>query len=149
LAGLWTDGDLDPDAVELLDRLGQTAADLPVLSVTVAEWSSKEPVALPGASGDSPYLQSDPPYLRPLRPMAGISELRLLEGINAAAFARLEPLVSVLPGATAINVNTAEPALLMALSPQIDATAANELVARRQLAPFLSVADFTQAVSDI
>ncbi len=69
------------------------------------------------------YLAQPVPY----RPRGGLfvheSELRLVRGVDGAAYARLAPLVCALPEYTKINVNTASVPLLMALTGKTQAEA--------------------------
>jgi len=77
----------------------------------------------------------------PNRALEDLSALRQLPGVSAADIARLAGRVTVLPDATAVNVNTAEPWLLQALLTDIDATALARLLAERETRPVSSVAE--------
>ncbi|HET9121964.1 MAG TPA: type II secretion system protein GspK, partial [Acidiferrobacteraceae bacterium] len=83
------------------------------------------------------------PYRAGAQPFADASELQLVQGFGARAYAKLRPWVTALPvtaGATAVNINTAPAAVLAALFPAAGAGAVQALVAQRTHNPFTSVA---------
>jgi len=78
--------------------------------------SNSEPTGSDGAE-DSDYLGMDPARRVPNQPMASISELLLVKGMTPVLYARLAPYLCALPKiGTTINVNTASPLLLRALT---------------------------------
>jgi general secretion pathway protein K len=81
-------------------------------------------------------------------PVANLSELSDLTGIEAGKLAALEPLVTILPEATAVNVNFARPEVLMAITPGLTTNEAEELVSRRAFTYFISVAGFVNALPE-
>jgi general secretion pathway protein K len=90
----------------------------------------------------SAYLAQPVPYRPRGGPFAHVSELRLLRGMDGAAYARLAPWVCALPAGTRLNVNTAGVPLLQALG--LPEALARRLWNRGQ-ARFASVADFGTA----
>jgi len=60
------------------------------------------------------YAKQKPPYLTAHQPMASLSELRLIQGVDQEVFQALFSYVTVLPPETKININTAPETLLMA-----------------------------------
>jgi general secretion pathway protein K len=78
-----------------------------------------------------------------LLPFANLAELSALAGIDAAKIGALEALVVILPEASPVNVNFASPEVLMAVTPGLTASEAEQLVSRRASAYFKSVAEFT------
>lgn len=64
---------------------------------------------------DDYYTRLATPYLAPNRAIADVSELRLLRGMTDELYLALAPLSSALPVGTALNVNTAAPAVLESL----------------------------------
>jgi general secretion pathway protein K len=64
---------------------------------------------------DGFYAKQKPPYVTAHQPMASLSELRLIKGVDREVFQALFPYVTVLPPPTKININTAPETLLMAL----------------------------------
>ena len=137
-----SEGALHQPAYDQLERLLDGAGASPRTAVAVAEWILSEPLDMRGARGDRPYLAANPPYLRARAPMVGASELALVAGMEAGAYRQLRPLVTALPGPTAINVNTAPGPVLMSLAPGIDDEDVAELIERRTETPFASAADF-------
>ena len=83
-----------------------------------------------------------------LLPLANLAELSDLTGIEAGKLTVLEPLLVILPEATAVNVNFASPEVLMAVTPGLAAGEADQLVSRRASAHFKSVGDFTSALPE-
>ena len=65
---------------------------------------------------DGFYAKQKPPYVTAHQPMASLSELRLIKGVDREVFQALFPYVTALPPPTKININTAPETLLMALS---------------------------------
>lgn len=61
------------------------------------------------------YLARPMPYRPRGGTLAHVSELRLVRGVDAAAYAKLAPHVCALPPGTTLNVNTATAPLLQAL----------------------------------
>jgi general secretion pathway protein K len=73
-------------------------------------------------------------------PLLRLSQLRDI-GVDDATIARLAPLVTVLPGSTSVNVNTAGEPLLTALVGS--QAAARMLISQRDRAGFLTPEDFS------
>jgi general secretion pathway protein K len=71
-----------------------------------------------------------------------LSELRWL-GVDETALARLAPYLTLLPQATAVNLNTASRELLAALIPDLDLGSAERIVQRRARQPYRSVQEFS------
>lgn len=80
-----------------------------------------------GPDDTNRYLAQPVPY----RPRHGVfthvSELRLVQGVSAEAYARLAPHVCALPLGTKINVNTATAPLLASIDPRITPAIAQSL----------------------
>ncbi|MGH8445807.1 MAG: type II secretion system minor pseudopilin GspK [Solimonas sp.] len=79
--------------------------------------ADSEPTGSGGAE-DADYLGFDPPRRVPNRPLQSVSELLTVKGMTPPLYARLAPYLSALPQATTINVNTAAPLVLQALTSQ-------------------------------
>jgi len=110
----------------------------------VSDWldSDQEP-RFPGGAEDREYLRRDPSYRAADRPMVDPGELALVHGFVGPAYEQcLKPLLSALPAATPLNVNTAPAPLLAALSDQLDLRGAEQLVADRPVRGYDSLADF-------
>lgn len=119
----------------LLARLGLDAQ----LAVTLADWIDADRTPLPGGAEDAEYAQAEPPRRAANRPLRDLAELLQVRGFNAAVVERLGPWVTVLPGVTAINVNTASEKVLAALLPDLDGEAVKAVAAAR---PFAELTDF-------
>lgn len=90
----------------------------PALVGATVDWLDAD--ASPEAEGgaeDSAYLALPVPYRAANRVFAHVSELRLVRGVDGAAYARLLPEVCALPPGNALNLNTANPPVLMSLAP--------------------------------
>jgi general secretion pathway protein K len=113
------------------------------LAAAVVDWIDVDiDPQLPDGAEDSVYLSQDPPYRAANRPFTSISELRLVQGFDAKAVNRLLPYISVLPGSTPINVNTASTAVLRSLAEDLSDGDAQRLVEDRGEDGYESVADF-------
>ena len=77
------------------------------------------------------YLKKTPPYYPAYQPMADVSELRWVHGVNNKVYQALLPYVIALPEPTPINLNTAPLTVLMGLGHGLDASQAHELLAAR------------------
>ncbi len=107
-------------------------------------------VRLPYGAEDDYYSNLDRPYRTANQPMASVSELRLIKGINETIYQKILPYVTALPstsGATTpINVNTAPPQVLATLADGMDADQGMALVKLRQGNPFKDITAFTEAL---
>lgn len=89
------------------------------------------------------YAAADPSYQAPHALMAHVSEFRLVNGVTANVYQALTPFLIALPtDNSAININTASAAILLGISPDMDAATVASIIQQRQNEPFLSVADF-------
>ena len=70
------------------------------------------------------------------------AEVAAVPGIDATRLAALAPLLTALPGATPVNVNTAPPEVLALVANGLDGEALAALVAERARKPFASVGEF-------
>lgn len=83
---------------------------------------------------DQLYLGLEVPYRTANRPVASVTELRLLEGMDAEQFDRIAPHVAALPVVVGkININTADALTLQSLSAQLSAGRAQSLVDSERL----------------
>ncbi len=113
------------------------------------------PVAPPQAAGAAPTATPSAPPTRPAStptrsPAAPASTAPLWPqqmsqlvwlGLPPASVAALQAHVTLLPGRTPVNLNTASPEVLQAVLPGLSRAAANQLVARRASKPFASLSD--------
>ena len=115
----------------------------PKIVPAILDWlDPDQDTSFPNGAEDDYYSKLNPPYRTADRRFADPSELLKVRGITPAIYAKLRPYVTVLDQPTAINVNTAPPAVLMSLSPAIDAATAKMLVEIRTAQPFMDPASF-------
>lgn len=83
--------------------------------------------------------------------VARLAELAALAGMSdtdAGKLEVIEPLTTILPQSTAVNVNFAPPEVLMAVTPGLSLKEAETLVSRRARAYFTSVRDFVNTLPE-
>ena len=113
----------------------------PDLVVPVIDWIDPDSLATGSAGAeDDTYLGLTPPYRAANRPFVSASSLRLVRGYTQAVYARTAPWVTALPGATAINVNTASQPVLIALG--LSPAQAQAVLALRAKQPFTTLQQF-------
>ncbi|TVP60265.1 MAG: general secretion pathway protein GspK [Halomonadaceae bacterium] len=127
-------GEVNPLQMERVERLLEV---LDVRSVTVEaliDWiDPNDDTSGPGGAEDGDYLMYDPPYRAADRPMAQISELRLLDGIERGDYLRLRPHVTALPlTGQPLNVNMLSVPVIMSLHEDISEAAAESVFASRE-----------------
>lgn len=123
----------------LLDLLG-----LPdTLAHALVDWldADTEPQPHDGAE-DEYYRGLNPPYLAANRPLTHLAELGQVRGFDGGTRVRLHPFVTALPRFTAINVNTAPPEVLVALTKNLGMGHARALAAQRDRIYIRDQADF-------
>ena len=100
----------------------------PAYADRLLDWqdSDAERSAAQGAEEDD-YLRLTPPYRSANRPLASVSELRLLLEMSEADYQKLAPWVAALPAGTALNINTAPPLLLSCLVDGLSLAQAQQL----------------------
>lgn len=124
LNNLVQDGQPQRVWVERFRRLLLELQLSPDIADAAVDWI--DPDRMPGERGaeDSAYTGRSPAYLAANRKMADASELRLVAGVDAHAWQRLEPYVCALPTETTLNLNTASIPVLMSLDSRITQTIA-------------------------
>jgi len=141
------DGGVNPGELVAFQRLLDAAGLPAALADAVVDWlDADDAVTPPNGAEDRHYLALDPPYRAANRRIADLAELARVKGFDARAIARLEPLVTALPEATPVNVNTAPPAVLRALLPGLGPEDAARVVERRRSRPFTSREEFVRAL---
>lgn len=117
----------------------------PGLADRIADWVDADMDArVPHGAEDLQYLRGARSRRAGNGPLGHVSELRAVAGVTPQVYARLAPHVTALPELTAINVNTAPPAVLAALGESV-AERLDAVLARRESAPFATVAEFLEA----
>ncbi len=79
--------------------------------------------------------------------MTNVDSLLDIPGYTPEMVARLRPFVTVLPTASAVNMNTASAEVIAAIVPGMNLSAAQAFVARRQTVFFHNVSDVQLALT--
>lgn len=112
LQGLFNVNSLHPDhnqSTEALTRFKRLLAEIGIdtaIADSIREWFTV------GSSDNYTYQNYEPPYSASEIQFSHPSELRLIEGMDSDSFEKLEPYISTLPMATALNINTTAPEVL-------------------------------------
>ncbi|WP_058477448.1 type II secretion system minor pseudopilin GspK [Legionella steigerwaltii] len=102
------------------------------LTLAINDWLSVYDLARGKDNYLSYYTSQKPPYYPSHQFMSSKSELRLVKDVNAPLYLALEPLITALPEATPININTAPLKVLKSLSSGMKETQLNELIKARK-----------------
>jgi general secretion pathway protein K len=137
---LLSDGQPSALDVERFDRLLKVLNLPRELRQALLDWldPDDEP-RFPGGAEDEAYLRATPARRAANGPMVSTSELRLIAGMGAEEYERLEPNVVALPERTAVNLNTAPAAVLMALFKDLGEDDAGAFAEARLKEPFVRV----------
>ncbi len=132
-------GEPSPAGIRSFERLFvQLGLPLSQLEMLVQRW--QEATRAQATTGTA----STPADAAPLLP-ASASQLGWL-GLGDATVQALLPYVCVLPQATAVNLNTASPVVLRAVTEGLDAAGAQQLEAARAAAPWKTLEDAQRAL---
>ncbi len=116
------------------------------LATHLLTWLGAAPDSAKGAAADNIYLVLEPPRRAGNTDMASISELRLVQGIDEDTFEKLAPFVTVLPQSSKININTALPEVITAISEKLTASDAAAIIAGRGEEGFAKFEDLSNIV---
>lgn len=140
---LWQENAVNPAAQAFFKRLLRNL-DLPEnLDVALIDWmdTDNEASGVDGAEDDF-YTRLPVPYRAANQPLTDVSELVLVKGFTPAILERLRPYVSVLPAGVGLNVNTASPEVVRALTENMTLAGAEELARSRPADGYASVDSF-------
>lgn len=98
--------------------------------------------SLPGGAEDLDYLAMDPPRRAANRAILDAAQIVRLKGFSPDATARLMPLITALPGATSVNVNSVPAEAFTFIVNGLDESAARKLAAARDETPFRDLGAF-------
>lgn len=133
--------------IDVLNRQAGPKIDYGIVPAIVDWIDSDENVSLAvlfrgencGAES-SYYLQLNPLYKCPNKPLETIDELLLIKGISADTFERIRNFVTIY-GDGKININSAPKEVIESLSDKIDSPLAQAIIDKRQYRPFETVAE--------
>ena len=132
----------------------------PDLANAILDWVDPDQNVSAGGAEDNDYLRLKVPYRAANHPIESVSELRLVNGLQADDYAKLvprdgrPPFVNALPIDTPININTASKEVIMSLSDKIDAQMADTILKERDeaikndKAPYTDVNKFKEEIKD-
>ncbi|MBV8360846.1 MAG: type II secretion system minor pseudopilin GspK, partial [Deltaproteobacteria bacterium] len=126
----------------LLSNLGLSPALVPIL----IDWLDPDSIESDGGAEADYYLRLMPPYEPRNGQMPTIGDLRMLKGMDDVTFLRLSRYLTPIQtggGSCCINVNTAAPEVLAALTPELENNAdlVKQIVDVRDIRPFSRVTD--------
>ncbi len=133
---------IDPNFAQVVARLFESIGVTTDLIPIIADWLDPDSVDSPGGAEAEYYLRLVPPYEPRNGPMPTVGDLRALKGVDDATFIRLATFLTTAPE-TRVNVNTASPEVLSALTPELsnNADLVKEIVAAREYHPLLAITD--------
>jgi general secretion pathway protein K len=135
------DGQIVPEQVKAFKRLLESLSVAPSLADGMAANLSKAALATQGDSAET---------LTQIGGVAGRAEAALLPqstdqllwlGLDAGTLEKLRPFITLLPGETKVNVNTASKEVISAVVDKLDVGSAARLVQARQRKPFKDLAE--------
>ena len=130
--------------LNLLAILEQDSSD--VRAAVIVDWTDADSeTLLAGSAENQDYMLDIPARLSANRPLTSIEELAALKGYSGFDVLLLYPYATVLPSATGVNVNTASPEVLTALSSVMDRFLVDSILEQR---PFESLDEFYTFVAD-
>ncbi|MFM7396687.1 MAG: type II secretion system minor pseudopilin GspK [Gammaproteobacteria bacterium] len=125
-------GEIDPVALEVLERLLGVLELDPNWAPKIADWIDADDVPAIAGAEDDVYTALKPSYRPPNRPITSTTELLLLPDFDMGLYARLAPHVSALPRDATINLCSASAALLDALVDERQWIGAEDALARNR-----------------
>jgi general secretion pathway protein K len=142
-------GKVEEQSLEQFRRLLTTLDLDPRFAGLAGDWMDSDlDAAFPDGAEDGIYTGLIPTYRSANQLLTSTSELAALEGMDKATFDTLAPNITALPGRTEINVNTATPAVLLALGEDMSVSDVEGLVAERESDGFADIAGtFTSLVA--
>lgn len=142
LNNLVRNNQASPNDIQLLRRLLDKLELNPELAYAIADWIDPDSeVNTAAGAEDAFYLAQRDPYRAANRPLQSVDELARVRGFTPVMVAKLKPYVTALPAITRINLNTADPLLIEATLPELDASERQKLVKERESKPFEQLAD--------
>jgi general secretion pathway protein K len=125
----------------IAERLRKNIGLSPDLLDALADWRDDNPDPHEGGAETTYYNTLKPPYGAKNGKFSTVEELRLVKGLDAASFNRLNSLVTVYDDCKMININTAPKEVIAALADDMTADLAQDVVDYRKTHPFKSIND--------
>lgn len=116
LNSLAPNGKRAPESIAAYTRLLNILGLPAELAGALADWEDSDDETGESGAENYYYLDLPSPYRAANSPLASIDELASVRGYNARVIKRLLPFVTALPKRASINVNTASPEVLAAVS---------------------------------
>jgi len=133
-------GAIDEDMLEQLRRLLRSLSLDTRFAGLAADWiDSDRDASFPDGAEDGIYTALTPAYRPPNVALTNASELAALEGMDRETFSVLAPHIAALPAGTAVNVNTATPAVLQSLGENLSNADVEGLLSEREAAGFADI----------
>ena len=133
-------GEVNEPFFEQYERLLAALGLDPALAGATVDWlDPDQQETIPDGAEDPLYTGYTPSYRTADRPIANITELAAVSGMDPVSFEILLPHVIALPEPTGINVNTATLEVLQSLGPNIDLSTAEGLLQAREGGGFADV----------
>jgi general secretion pathway protein K len=107
----------------------------------VADWRDTNDEPNPAGGETAYYGTLKPPYTARNGKLSTVEELRLVKGIDAAAFKKLRPNVTVYDVCSKVNINTAPEEVIASLADDMTTVLAKSVVDYRKTQPFKNVSD--------
>lgn len=119
--------------IDRIRRLFELLQINPDLVDALIDWLDQDDNPRPTGAESLHYQSLRPAYRAANGPLQAINDLRLIKGFTPDIIDRLARYVTVYPieGGAPVNINTAEPAVIQALDPDITPTMASEIVQGR------------------
>lgn len=144
------DGTIDETNLARFRILLQLAGVDPRYAGALADWLDADTVAtFPDGAEDGVYISQTPPYRTANGPVTTTTEMLALPGFTLADYARIQPHIAALPVGTPINVCTATPLVLAAITEgSTDFGDAEALARNRQSGCFPTLDDLKSTLGE-
>jgi general secretion pathway protein K len=146
LAGTETDAIQSKAKIERFRRLFELLQLNQNLVDALVDWIDQDDNPQPSGAESLYYQSQSPPYRAANGTLQTLGDLKLIKGFTPDIIDRLSKYVTVYPaeGGAPVNINTADPAVIQALDPDITSAMANEIVQGR---PFKTKEDLNRITS--
>jgi len=138
-----SNGELNPQVAQTLERLFALVGVDPQIIPAIADWIDPDSLPSGEAGAEMDYYMRLMPLYAPRNGfMPTIGDLKMVRGVDDATFNRLLPFLTVDPEMQ-VNVNTASPEVLAAVSPALFANPdlVKAIVTARMIRPFENMTD--------